>query len=212
MVGVLTAGCNGTPTASRTTPSPSGGQAEVQSTPPTPSPSATVTPSPGASATAAASPAVHYASRCAVSQLTLAWGGRTSEATQQETLPLILTNGSSSGCHLFGYPGIALVDANGRVLPLQYVWSGDQMVTSSPPVMVELPPGGSAYIVTNKNACETTDLMHGVTVRVIPPDDTASLQVSIVDNVGMDYCGAGDVGSILHISPVEPSLSAAAAS
>jgi hypothetical protein len=41
--------------------------------------------------------------------------------------------------------------------------------------------------------------------------DTAFLQVSLVNNVPMDYCGQGDPGSILHISPVEPSFQAASA-
>lgn len=210
---MLAAACSGTPTASRTTPPASGGQVLVGSPagnqPPTPSATPSSSASPSTSPSASPSPVVHYPSRCAVSQLTLAWGGPTSEATGQDTLPLVLTNTSRTGCHLFGYPGISLIDANGRILPLQYVWGGDQMVTSSPPVMVEIAPGASAYIVTNKYRCDTSDYMHAVRARLIPPDDTAFLQVSIVNNVSMDYCGQGDPGSILHISPVEPSFQAA---
>ena len=85
------------------------------------------------------------------------------------------------------------------------------MVKSSPPVMKEIAPAGSAYIVTNKYRCDTSDYMHAVKAWVIPPDDTAFLQVSIVNNVSMDYCGQGDPGSTLHISPVEPSFQAASA-
>src|SRR5438132_1832734 len=146
-VTLLTAGCSGSPAAIRATPPPSG-QASVSATP---SP-ATQSPTPEASvsATASASPLVHFASRCTPSQLTLAWGGRFSEPTGQHTLPLTLTNSSHVGCYLLGYPGVSFVDQAGRVLPLQYVWGGDQVVTSSKPVIVELSAGGTAYMVVNK--------------------------------------------------------------
>jgi len=103
------------------------------------------------------------------------------------------------------------VDAAGRVLPLRYVWGSDQVVTSSRPVMVELPAGGTAYVVVNKYRCDTTDLMHGTAVRIIPPDEQAFLSIPITDNVPMDYCGPGDPGSMVYVSPVESSPGAALA-
>lgn len=112
------------------------------------------------------------------------------------------------GCFLFGYPGISLVDVQGRVLPLDYSWTGDQVVTSRPPVHVDLPPGGLAYVTVNKYRCDTQDLIQASTVRLIPPDNFTALSMSIADNVSMDYCGEGDPGSVLHISPVEPSQEA----
>jgi hypothetical protein len=48
-------------------------------------------------------------------------------------------------------------------------------------------------------------------VRLIPPDDRPALQVSILDNVSMDYCGPGDPGSVVYVSPVEPTFDAAVA-
>ena len=93
-------------------------------------------------------------------------------------------------------------------MPLRYVWGGDQVVTSSKPVMVDLPAGGTAYVLVNKYRCDTTDVMQGAAVRVIPPDERASLQVSIMDNVPMDYCGPGDPGSVVYVAPVEPSFDA----
>ena len=128
-----------------------------------------------------------------------------SEPAGQHTLALTLGNKSDTGCFLFGYPGISLVDPAGHVLPLDYSWTGDQVVTSSPPVHVDVPPGGLAYVTVNKYRCDTADLMPAATVRLIPPDDFTALSVSIAGNVPMDYCGEGDPGSILHISPVEPS-------
>jgi hypothetical protein len=67
-------------------------------------------------------------------------------------------------------------------------------------------------VVVNKYRCDMTDLMQGTVVRIIPPDDRTFLQVSIMDNVSMDYCGPGDPGSVVYVSPVEPTQNAAEAS
>jgi hypothetical protein len=177
------------------------------------SPSATNTPLPVAPPTSPTPTSTPVASgpfdqRCAAPQLQLSWVGPFSPATGQHTLGLRLTNTSNTGCYLFGYPGISLVDSSGRALPLQYLRTGDQEVTSSPPGHVDLPPGGTAYVAINKYRCDTSDLMHAVAVQVIPPDNYTAMQVSITDNVAMDYCGAGDPGSTVHVSPVEPTLAA----
>ena len=204
-VAILSAGCSGSPAAIAATPLPSK-QGSVSASPNVAS--QTATPEASASATTSASTPVHFASRCTSSQLTVGWGGRISEPTGQHTLSLTLTNSSRAGCHLFGYPGISFVDPGGRVLPLRYVWGGDQVVTSSKPVMVDLPAGGTAYVLVNKYRCDTTDVMQGAAVRVIPPDERTFLQVSIMDNVPMDYCGPGDPGSVVYVAPVEPSFDA----
>lgn len=133
----------------------------------------------------------------------LSWDDRFSEPTGQHTLGLTLTNRSTSGCYLFGYPGISLIDERGRVLPLIYSRTGDQVVTASPPTRADIPPGGVAFVTTNKYRCDVREVMRAAAVRLIPPDDFVALSVSITGNVPMDYCGPGDPGSILHISPVE---------
>ena len=204
-VAILSAGCSGAPAAIGATPLPTR-QGSVSASPSAATQSAT--PEVSVSATASASTPVHFASRCTSSQLTLGWGGRISEPTGQHTLSLTLTNSSRAGCHLFGYPGVSFVDPGGRVLPLRYIWGGDQVVTSSKPVMVDLPAGGTAYVLVNKYRCDTTDLMQGAAVRLIPPDERTFLQVSIMDNVPMDYCGPGDPGSVVYVAPVEPSFDA----
>jgi len=143
-----------------------------------------------------------FGSRCSPAQLRLGWGGRFSEPTGQHTLELTLTNTSRSGCYLFGYPGISLVDGSGRVLPLRYSRAGDQVVTSRPPGRVDLAPSDTAHVTVNKYRCDAGDLMEATVVRLIPPDATSWLQLTITDNVPMDYCGPGDPGSTVYVSPV----------
>ena len=123
-------------------------------------------------------------------------------------MPLVLSNESSRGCYLDGYPGVLLVDRSGQGLPVLYLQTGDQVVTSAPPQHVDLPPGAEAFLTVSKPACAATGLTQAAYARVTLPDDTSSLQITIAGNVPMDYCGAGDPGSVLHISPVEPTYAA----
>jgi hypothetical protein len=170
---------------------------------------------PAASATPSSTPTVMtsadvglFTGRCSAGQLAVGWGGRVSEATGQHTVSLTISNISTNGCYLSGYPQVMLVDNAGRVLPLQYQTTGDQMVTSAPPVHVDLRPNGLAYVTVNKYRCDTTDLMQASVLRLTPPGLTSSFDVSLVGNVSMDYCGPGDPGSTVHVSPVEPNFSA----
>jgi len=149
-----------------------------------------------------------FSTQCSAGQLAVGWGGRVSEATGQHTVSLTITNISTNGCYLSAYPQVALVDRAGRALPLQYQTTGDQMVTSAPPGHVDLLPQALAYVTVNKYRCDTGDLMQATDLWFTPPGLTSPFDVSLAGNVSMDYCGHGDPGSIVHISPVEPDFSA----
>ena len=144
--------------------------------------------------------------RCSASQLAVApQGGPFSEPTGQHSVALIITNTSTSGCYLSGYPQVAFFDSAGRTLPFQYQTTGDQVVTSAPPEHVDLAPRGRAFVTINKYRCDTTDLMQSSDLRFTGPGATSSWDIAIA---GIDYCGPGDPGSIVHISPVEPNFMA----
>jgi hypothetical protein len=191
--------------ATAVAPSPSASAPVGETSPRQLSPVPTASPSPTAVAVA-------YPARCHASALRLGAGERVSEATGQHTISLTLTNVSSSGCHMVGYPGLSYLDASGRMLPFRSVWGGDQMVTSNPPVRVDLAPGGVAYILANKYRCDRGDVAQATTVHIIPPDERVPLSLSLADMVSIAYCGAGDPGSSVFVSPVEPSYIATIAS
>jgi hypothetical protein len=67
--------------------------------------------------------------RCTSSMLQLGLGDRVSEPTGQHSLALTLTNRSGAARVLFGYPAVALLAADGAVLPFDYRHTGDQVVT-----------------------------------------------------------------------------------
>ena len=143
---------------------------------------------------------------CSAAQLAIGpQGGRFSEPTGQYSVAFIITNISTSGCYLSGYAQVAFVDSAGHMLPFLYQTTGDQVVTSAPPEHVDLAPQGRAYVTLNKYRCDTTDLMQSSDLRFTAPGVTSSSDVAIS---GMDYCGPGDPGSIVHVSPVEPDFMA----
>jgi Protein of unknown function (DUF4232) len=137
---------------------------------------------------------------CATSQLTVAEGGRISEATEQESRLFRLTNVSSRPCTLEGYPRIVLLDANGAPIPFRYHDGGDQMVTSRPPSPVELAPGGSAYLLINQTACVTGGVSVASSIRITPPGSDRGLTVSLRRYPIIESCGPG---TVVDVSPVE---------
>ena len=126
-----------------------------------------------------------------------------SEPTGQHTLALELTNVSGTGCHLSGYAAITLLDTTGKTMPFDYRDAGDQVVTSLPPGNVDLAPGSIGYVTINKYRCDVGDLSKGGTVRLIPPGQAGTVGVSIPADLDFAYCGPGDPGSTVYVSPVE---------
>lgn len=133
---------------------------------------------------------------------------RVSPPTGQHPVPLTLTNVSTRSCSLLGYPHVALLDAAGQELPFRYAQSGDQVVTPHPPVRVDLPPGGAAHVTINKYRCDFGDRAMAKTVQLVPPGEVLPLQVSLAGPAFLlGYCGPGDPGAFVSISPVAATLS-----
>jgi hypothetical protein len=137
--------------------------------------------------------------------------GQVSEATGQNSRMLSFTNVAATPCSLFGYPGIEVLDAAGQSLPLVYRQTGDQMVTSRPPATVIVAPGGVAYAMINKYRCDAGDQQIGRTLVVGLPGGTHTLVARIGRSPGFSYCGQGDPGSVVSISPFEPTASSTSA-
>lgn len=107
---------------------------------------------------------------CATSQLTAAVGGGDAGAGNLYTY-LVLTNHSGATCHLTGYPGVSLLDANGR----QIGRPADRQPSRYAPVVLK--PGASAsdtiHTVNHLGSCLPTSAR----IRVYPPGNTASTVV-----------------------------------
>jgi hypothetical protein len=140
---------------------------------------------------------------CATAHLRLGRGNLVSEATGQNSFMLTLKNTSSAPCHLDGYPHVELADETGKPIPFRYRNSGDQMITSLSPTVVTLAPGQTAYLLINKYRCDMGDKTPSRVVRVTPPGDATALRMAVGDRPDLAYCGPGDPGSVVDVSPVE---------
>jgi hypothetical protein len=126
-------------------------------------------------ASSSASAASAVIPRCAPSQLSV-WVNVQSAngAAGSVYYNLDFTNTSGTTCHLYGYPGVAAINANGAQL-------GDAAAENSavPASYVNIAPGGTAHavlryvdVVANSPECKATPATY---LRVFPPDDTSAL-------------------------------------
>jgi hypothetical protein len=113
-----------------------------------------------------------------------------------------LVNRSQRGCVVKGYPVIRLIDRQGNVQPFRIAHSGDQMVTDREPRTIRLRPGAAALVMLNQYRCD----LGGITVSRelqlgLPGWRRAPLKVA-TGHHEFTYCGRGDPGSVLHVSPI----------
>jgi hypothetical protein len=147
-------------------------------------------------------PPGRFTVRCSSSQLQLGISPQNGTLpTGSRTIPLALTNVSTAGCHLFGYPTVALLDGSGQALPFVYSNSGDQVVTADGPKWVDLAPGGAAYLLISKYRCDG-GAQRPAALLVTPPDGNEGVQLALLASIPFDFCGAGDPGSTVYVSPI----------
>ena len=92
-----------------------------------------------------------------------------------------LRNTGSTGCRTYGYPGFLFLDQHGGALPTIPHHTTNDFFGSTPAVPLVIEPGQSASFrldvghgVATSNGCATA-----YALQVIPPNDTATLRVSI---------------------------------
>lgn len=143
---------------------------------------------------------------CRGGNLHIAWAPSISAATGENPLSITLANTGTAPCTLDGYPTVTLLDARGIALPFVYSHSGDIMVTASAPQSVLLNPGQVAWVLINKYRCDLGDKDTVSAVAVLPPGTSARLTLSAPAEPLLGYCGSGDPGSTVVVSPLEPTL------
>jgi hypothetical protein len=143
---------------------------------------------------------------CRVSQLRLGLGPTVSEATEQNTLVLIIHNTSSQPCDLHGYPETVLWSNWTAALPFSYHHGGDEMLTVAYPHIVTLPAHGRAYAALNKNTCEAGQRHAAAVISLTPPGEDRALTLRLNHYPILGYCGPGQPGHTIDVSPVEPTF------
>lgn len=151
--------------------------------------------------------AVQDVGTCSVAHLRVAQDSRLSALTHNDPILMTLTNVSRNSCRLDGYPRITFLSNAGKAVPFRYRDRGDQMVTSKRPSVVDLAPFAVAYVLVNKTPCDTGRGPQAVALRLAPPGDTKSLVLHWTEPF-IEYCGRNNPGSVIDVSPVEPSSQA----
>jgi len=107
---------------------------------------------------------------CATSQLSAALGGGDAGAGNLYRY-LVLTNNSGTTCHLTGFPGVSMLDANGKQIGRPATRTQDGYAP------VDLAPGGSASDTIHTINQQGTCLATSAQLRIYPPGSKASLVI-----------------------------------
>jgi hypothetical protein len=105
-----------------------------------------------------------------------------------------LTNAGARTCTMIGYPGFAMLDAQGAIVQHP---ARRGIPTPAPVKLVSLNPGqGARFTVTSSDVIPSPGCQHtysGTTVQVYPPNQLAALRLSHP----LQFCN-------LHVGPVQP--------
>jgi hypothetical protein len=134
---------------------------------------------------------------CHAPDLALSFGPRRSAATGQHLVGVVFRNATRHACSLRGYPTVELVGRRGGVLPFTVVWDAGRVRR------VDLRPGARAIAYVSKYRCDTTvrSVTRGLIVGSPEGGGLRRLRLTAA-GVSMDFCGRGDPGSVVHVSPV----------
>jgi len=144
---------------------------------------------------------------CRLSQFRVSAGPDWSEATGQHTLILRLTSRARRTCSLDGFPRVTFYDRRGAI-PFVINHRGDQMIARRRPQPVSVDPHHPVWIALNKYRCDRGSRRRTTLIRIArggePVHAPATLALpssTPLAERSPDYCGEGDPGSIVTVSP-----------
>jgi hypothetical protein len=134
---------------------------------------------------------------CVAADLALSFlGGQ--GATGHGELGFVLRNTSAASCSTYGFPGVQFLDKSGAPLPTDSTRTTHDFFGSTPVVALTVAPGASVSfrLGVTHGAASSAGCTTAYGLQVIPPNDTATLHVSIPQ--GAYECGTTTV------SPLRP--------
>ena len=135
---------------------------------------------------------------CRLTNFALSLGPELSPATGQNPQALLLLN-EGPGCVLFGYPRVVARDRVGALAVL-ISHRGDMHISPKPPRRIVVKSGGQAFVVLNQYRCDLGTLRSASIVRLGPPRFWTQIRIRKAQRQP-HFCGRGDPGSILTVSP-----------
>jgi hypothetical protein len=177
----------------QTTTSPATAPASTQTSSTTTSTAVTQT---GSSTAPATTTPTAGPKACTAADLTVSYlGGQ--GAAGHGLLGFALRNSSGSACHTYGYPGVQFLDRAGKSLPTNSTRTTQDFFGSVPETKLVVAPGQSVSfrLGVTHGAASPVGCTTAYGLQVIPPDDTATLRVTI-GNGGAYECRTATVSPL----------------
>ena len=92
-----------------------------------------------------------------------------------------VANTSSTTCSMHGYPGLAMLDAQGEPLPTHVRWGSSTTVPPEPVSTVVLGPGDEAWFLlgyAQSTGYGTAQCPRSAALEITPPNDYTSVTVT----------------------------------
>lgn len=140
-------------------------------------------------------------SRCHTSQLAVAFAG-SEGAAGTIILTFRMANTTPTGCWLYGFVGMQMLDATGRNLPTRVVRNGGLFSNQSGPTQFTLQPGQAATFLMafgNVPVGSETICPQAAQLVVTPPDEFDHVTLT-VQGWPLSPCNSGE----LDATPVRP--------
>jgi hypothetical protein len=137
---------------------------------------------------------------CRLADFKVSTGPDWSEATGQHTLILRLTSDARRTCTLDGFPQVTFSDRHGRI-PFVINHRGDQMIARRRPEPVAVEPHHAAWVALNKYRYDRGSRRVTTLLRVARRGEPGGGARFVVSGRSPDYCGKGDPGSVVTVSP-----------
>jgi hypothetical protein len=116
---------------------------------------------------------------CRSSQLSVQ-PGRVGVALGHAGVVFTFQNRSAVTCTLYGFPGLQMLDAQGRPIPTRVDWGSDYIVQPEKPALVTLRPGDQASFLLGYSDPANANLTCPASsqLEVTPPNETQSLVIA----------------------------------
>jgi hypothetical protein len=117
-------------------------------------------------------------------------------ATGHGELGYALKNIGSTSCRTYGFPGVLFLDRSGAALPTDSMRTTQDFFGSVPARRLVIAPGASASfrLGVTHGLSSTAGCTTAYGLQVIPPNDTATLRVSMPQ--GAYECGTATVSPL----------------
>ena len=153
---------------------------------------------------------------CTAANLRLGVGPKFTLMLGEHAVIFNLTDRLIKKCQLKGHPGVALYDANGKVLKVQFntvLGSTSPFVTGSAPKSIVLTPGARAYFKVAKYGCELGAARTASSMAISIPGVSGPIgKMKIVSSAvrTFAYCQGSPTGQgqLVGVSPFTPTPAA----